>query len=746
MHGELHRRLTTVLRDAFGDDSFVGLPAMTAKDVADWDSRNHTRLRVSIEKAFGIAFTTAKVAGFANVGRRIDAITAKTSAGAPPLQRSERRPGARFPGSLVSTAHRGYRPDIDGLRALAVSAVIVVHAFPAVLPGGFCGVDVFFVISGYLITRILRTDLVAGQCDLRDFYARRIRRLFPALLVMLFLCMAVGYVYLLPTEYAPLGAQVVAGTVFSQNVLLWRQSGYFAADAFRVPLQHLWTLAVEEQFYLVFPPLLVWSWRRRWPVSRAMAALLIASFVANIVASRHAPAADFYLAPYRAWEFLAGSLLACWDARWAQAAPQPSRDWTSLLGAALVAASLVAMTPASYPGWQAAMPVLGSCLLIAAGPAGLVNRLVLAHPFAVWIGLVSYPLYLYHWPLLCLVRICRNGSASLVLLAGAVVAAFALAALTFLAIERPLRTHRSRWTVPGLVLGFLLAGLAGLAIATRRIPPRHASSDLDGVIAAARDTLERFMLRKDLRLREGICATGGAGPQTFFFGDSFASQYLPRVVALVADNRADGRGAMVLTVGAIPPIPDIRSAVKRECPVVMERIRDVLATDPRIDRVVIAACWPFYFEPHRDYTIDGIPLDSPLGAEKGAMAFGRLLSELTASGKRVTLVLPSPWGREFEPTGMLDRSLWGRITKRSHAVTVEDLRGRFRPTARAFLESIEVIARHHGVRIIDPLEHLAVDGVCIAEEDGVPIRYDMSHLRPGYVAERVTYLDDTMAP
>ena len=645
-------------------------------------------------------------------------------------------------------AHPDYRPDIDGLRAVAVSAVVLAHAFPATLPGGFCGVDVFFVISGYLITRILRADLEAGRCDLRDFYARRIRRLFPALLAMLFLCMAVGYVFLLPTEYESLGAQVAAGTVFAQNVLLWRRSGYFAADSFRVPLQHLWSLAVEEQFYLVFPPLMVWAWRRRWLVARAIAALLAASFVANVVAARHAPSADFYLTPYRAWEFLAGALLACRDTRGEMAAPQSRFDRASLLGGALVAVSLVVMKPASYPGWQATMPVLGTFLLIAAGPRGWINRIVLAHPVAVWIGIVSYPLYLFHWPLLCLVRICRNGFASPVLVAAAVIGSFALAAVTFLAIERPLRTHRSRRTLPGLVIGFLLAGLAGLVIATRRIPPQHASPELDGVITAMRDTPDRFVdaHRKVLRWRENACETGGAGPQTFFFGDSFAGQYLPRVVKLVADTGADGRGAVVLSAGAIPPIPGITSAVRTECPVVMQQFRDLLAADPRIDRVVIAACWPFYFEGGRDYAIDGIPLDSDGGAERAASAFGGLLAELTAAGKSVTLVLTSPWGTQLDPAGMLDRSLRGGITKRSQPLAIDDLRARFGARARAFVESIEAAAGRHGARIVDPIEHLAVDGLCIAEEDGVPIRYDMSHLRPGYVADRVAYLDDALAP
>jgi peptidoglycan/LPS O-acetylase OafA/YrhL len=645
-------------------------------------------------------------------------------------------------------AHPGYRPDIDGLRALAVLAVIVVHAFPTVLPGGFCGVDVFFVISGYLITRILNTDRVERRFDLRLFYARRIRRLFPALLVMLFLCMAVGYVFLLPTEYESLGRHVAAGTVFGQNVLLWRESGYFAVDSFRVPLQHLWSLAVEEQFYVVFPLLLAAAWRWRWPVTRVLAGLLVASFVANVVAARYDESADFYLMPYRAWEFLAGALLACREAGGKPWGSQSRRDWASLVGGALLALSFVFAKPAGFPGWQATVPVLGTTLLLAAGHHGWSNRILLAHPIAVWIGLVSYPLYLFHWPLLCLIRICRNGTPSALLVAAAVVASFGLAAITFIAIERPLRPHRSRWTVPALVIGFVLVGMAGQGISTQRLPPRNASPELDDVVVAMRDTLHQFIHshRDDFRRQGDVGATGGTGPQTLFFGDSFASQYVPRVMRLVGGNRGDTRGALVLVGGAIPPIPGVTSLGNHGCPELMQTFRELIATDPRIDRVVIAACWPYYFESNRDYLAHGLPLVTAAGAERAATEFGGLLADLTAAGKSVTLVLPAPWGKELAPAGMLSRSLRGRITKKFRPLTVPNLQARFPDHARAFLAMIEATARQHGVRVVDPLEQLAVDGVCITEDADGPIRYDTSHLRPGFVAEHITYLDDTLSP
>jgi peptidoglycan/LPS O-acetylase OafA/YrhL len=158
-----------------------------------------------------------------------------------------------------------YRPDIDGLRAVAVLGVIIYHAFPKVLPGGFAGVDIFFVISGYLISGILYKGHREGHFSFKEFYARRIRRLFPSLITVILLCLAYGWLVLLPDEYEKLGKHVAAGTLFIQNMVFWQESGYFDTAANLKPLLHLWSLAVEEQFYIFFPPLLLLIWKRKWP-------------------------------------------------------------------------------------------------------------------------------------------------------------------------------------------------------------------------------------------------------------------------------------------------------------------------------------------------------------------------------------------------------------------------------------------------------------------------------------------------
>ena len=209
-------------------------------------------------------------------------------------------------------SHLKYRPDIDGLRAVAVLGVVIFHAFPTWIPGGYTGVDIFFVISGYLISGILFKGHREGNFSFKEFYARRVRRLFPSLITLFLISLIFGWFVLLPIEYQYLGKHMAAGTLFIQNFVFWKESGYFDVEAIRKPMLHLWSLAVEEQFYIFFPPLLLLICKRKWPLALFLGALLIASLIGNLVMSVQNVTTDFFLTPYRAWEFLGGSLLAWW--------------------------------------------------------------------------------------------------------------------------------------------------------------------------------------------------------------------------------------------------------------------------------------------------------------------------------------------------------------------------------------------------------------------------------------------------
>ena len=287
-----------------------------------------------------------------------------------------------------------YRPDIDGLRAIAVLAVLAFHAFhafPRFCPGGFVGVDIFFVISGYLISTIIFDDVASGRFTCAGFYARRIRRIFPSLVTVVLAVLIVGFFLDFSTEFARLGTHAAAGAAFLSNLLLWRESGYFDIAPVHKPLLHLWSLGVEEQFYIVWPLMIAALSGRR--ILWVVAAILLVSFATNIAIVSSQPTAAFFSPVTRFWELMIGSLLA-YSAHARLWVPQ-RRDALSVIGFILLLTSLSLINrEIVFPGWAALAPTLGTAALIAAGPDARLNRMLLANEAAVFVGLISYPLYL----------------------------------------------------------------------------------------------------------------------------------------------------------------------------------------------------------------------------------------------------------------------------------------------------------------------------------------------------------------
>ena len=301
-----------------------------------------------------------------------------------------------------------YRADLDGLRAVAVIPVVLFHLGVTALPGGFVGVDVFFVLSGFLITSLLATDLERGAFSLSAFYDRRIRRIVPALVLVLAFCAVVAPLILFPTDLIEFGGSLEAAALSASNFQFARDNGYFAPDADLAPLLHTWSLAVEEQFYILFPVLLwaAWRWARKWLASILWLTLAL-SFALSVWGVEVKPTPTFYLLPTRAWELLLGAVLALELVR------KPNASWQRELAAAAgVLAILAAMTlytrDTKFPGVAALMPSVGAALVIWAGVGSTTwTGRALANPIPVLFGLVSYSLYLWHWPLIVLHSILR---------------------------------------------------------------------------------------------------------------------------------------------------------------------------------------------------------------------------------------------------------------------------------------------------------------------------------------------------
>ncbi len=556
---------------------------------------------------------------------------------------------------MPSRGHGGYRADIDGLRAAAVAAVLLFHGFPALLGGGFVGVDVFFVISGYLITGILLDGLDRGRLDLIGFYRRRVRRIFPALLVVLAACFAAGWLVLFADEFARLGKHIAAGAGFVANFALWREAGYFDIDAAAKPLLHLWSLAIEEQFYLAWPLLLWLARRARIAPLWLAAACTLASFALCVWLAPRDPVADFYLPLARFWEILLGAMLVCAERSGAARLPPGWRTPLSLLGgAAILAAALLLRGTDSFPGWRAAFPVLGAAMVLAAGPSAWVNRRLLSARPMVWAGLISYPLYLWHWPLLAFARIVAGAEPAAAERAALLAASVVLATITCLALERPLRFGRhggvKAAALCALMLAVAYAGVNDWQRGGLRFRAVVKDAPLTGVAAIGNSSpfVSGCALAGSGRWL-GFCMTdtreppryaiwGDSHAEALFWGLTRVSQPGRRWVLVGRHTCAPMAGMQRLTHNQLPAAPATDPA---ECAAANEAaLRFVLSADSV--RVVLIATARRVLERESYAQQPG----GPPQAQGAAEGIGALVDMLERAGKRVVFLHDNPFVAE----------------------------------------------------------------------------------------------------
>jgi len=381
-------------------------------------------------------------------------------------------------------SHPKYRPDIDGLRAVAVISVVAYHAFPNVIKGGFIGV--FFVISGFLISTIIFENLDKGTFSFPDFYARRIKRIFPALLFVLIACFTYGWFSLLGYEYKQLGKQIAAGAGFVSNLVFWNEAGYFDTSAVTKPLLHLWSLGIEEQFYIAWPLLLWVAWKCKFNLFTITILVATVSFILNIKGVKEDVVATFYSPQTRFWELLSGSLVA-WVTLFKKSAYNNIKlsfdNWLakfnycgkieidgktlsnsiSYLGSILLLYGVLKINRyLNFPGKWALVPVFGTVLIITAGSNAWVNRTILSNKVVVWFGLISFPLYLWHWPLLSFASLVEAGVPSRSIRIVIIFASILLAWLTYKLIEHPVRASKhSKTKVIVLVVLMFFVGFIG---------------------------------------------------------------------------------------------------------------------------------------------------------------------------------------------------------------------------------------------------------------------------------------------
>ena len=358
-----------------------------------------------------------------------------------------------------------YRPEIDGLRAIAVLLVVAYHSFPENFPGGFVGVDIFFVISGYLISSIICSSLQRNSFSVVEFYRHRIRRIFPSLILVMAAAAGIGWFALFGDEYKQLGLHILGGATFSSNFILMGEAGYFDNAAATKPLLHLWSLGIEEQFYLFWPLFLAVIWKKRWSLKPILIAIATVSFAVNIYFVSKNPATAFYSPLSRFWELMLGSLLAV-----GIDATGGSKKWFQNAVAGfgvfgIVSGFVFINSKMGIPGWVVLFPTVGAMGLIYAGSDAWVNRWVLSNKILVWIGLISYPLYLWHWSLLSFARIIEGTTPNVEIRVGAIFVSLVLSALTYSFIERPIRFGNfNHVKAVSLIVAMALVGLFGYSV------------------------------------------------------------------------------------------------------------------------------------------------------------------------------------------------------------------------------------------------------------------------------------------
>lgn len=368
------------------------------------------------------------------------------------------------PNSTPHLFHPKYRADIDGLRAIAVLSVVGFHAFPGWVRAGFIGVDIFFVISGFLISTIIFSSLENNHFRYVDFYARRIKRIFPSLILVLIASMVFGWFVLFADEYKQLGSHIVAGAGFASNFILLNEAGYFDNSATSKPLLHLWSLAIEEQFYIIWPLLLGLVWRRRWNFMTLTLLIAIISFIINAYVVQTAPITSFYSPLSRGWELMVGGMLAYLSLHKPQHLPR-NPDVESTIGSLLIVGTVIFLNiENTSTGWWPLLPTVGAFLLIKAGPSAWLNRKILSNHYLVWIGLISYPLYLWHWPLLSFAKVIESGVPSRPVRFTLVALSFLLAWMTCRFVEKPIRASKRIYVPFTLLAAMLIVGSIGYGV------------------------------------------------------------------------------------------------------------------------------------------------------------------------------------------------------------------------------------------------------------------------------------------
>ncbi|MDA9020158.1 acyltransferase [Flavimaricola sp.] len=631
-----------------------------------------------------------------------------------------------------------HRPDIDGLRALAVISVILYHAGIWWVPGGFVGVDIFFVISGYLISSIILSEISRGEFSFKRFFERRLRRIIPALLVMLAIVVATAQIIALPEQAQDTAKSGLAALFSVSNFWFWQRSGYFAPATEFMPLLHTWSLGVEEQFYLVFPVMLLVLARIPFQMKWLLFGGTIAFFLLGLWFSNNKPSVAYYLLPARAWEFGVGTLLA------ANIVPPLQRrlliEVISALGFILIIFAVIFISSDMiFPGWAALLPVLGAAMTIHAGGSAWISRNLLSARPVVYIGLLSYSLYLWHWPWLTAMRI-RSGSIflDLPLASLAVAATFVTAWLSWRFVEQPFRDGQfapmNKLIFSINAAGILIVCIAVLSILNAGFPGRLNERGLAAIgVAGQVDPLQE-PCRGVHDTKECRFGSANAPISYAIIGDSHAPSF--RHAIRSSEIMGDAVGTLYWMEGC-PLLLDVsfsHGSRHEECGSFIDDIWAAISSQPDLNTIILVGRWPAWTTgltpEHRFLRRQTLLIDSqtvqPSIAENVDVferSLGRTLERLNNMGFDVILAGAAPEPVFDVPTATAMATIAGRELPRGIPRSdVESRAGAVDTLLRT------ITARHDNVELLSYWEAFCDDFWCDTAREGLPLFKDDDHL------------------
>lgn len=638
----------------------------------------------------------------------------------------------------------GYRRDIDGLRAIAILSVVFFHAGVPIFSGGFVGVDVFFVISGYLIGAHVYADVRWQRFRIRDFYRKRAKRILPALLVVLGFCELMAVLVLSPAELTRFASYCIVTLASAANVMAWLKSSYFAPGTDQNPLLMAWSLGVEEQFYILFPLLMILLQRvRRKSLLAVFGVITVVSLAACWAITRRSPSAAFYLLPTRSWELAAGVLLAIYEDRRDRLdlyGKQRFADAVSWIGIVLIGIAVFRFDAnTAFPGLAAVLPVLGSAMLLAS-PASWFNRWVMGSAPLVFVGQVSYSLYLWHWPLLSFSHVISDEPLTVAMGCGIAIVSFGCACLSYWFVERPFRRSETP-AVPILLRYAALCVVMALPAVVYReakgLPGRFAP--LQGLEAARDDIARDCAFDSFAATTTGCMNRSDPRPAVALIGDSHAAAMAPAMARI-----AEAQGFKVYRIFkySCAPLVGVARFLNgeddvRDCLRFNAESLQALRSDPSVRTVVLSSFWAGPEVDHVAYVtaeqVGTVPSEE-VSERNLARGLHDAVAELRSAGKKVVLVQDVPVFR-FDPVrrmisdsipvrSFIGRHLFRPVADRSAARMDETYEAAQERAAKV----IEEVAAEDGVELFDPRPNLCHEDVCRFLSGDGPLYGDPQHL------------------